>query len=96
MVRSLFLQVKNSAPHISGRDRIERLHRNTRYFRLKLKQMGFIVYGSDDSPVVPVMIYTPTNCGLWGREMRKRKVGVVVVSFPGAFLFYMQYYISFF
>ncbi|KAI6222916.1 Aminotran-1-2 domain-containing protein [Aphelenchoides fujianensis] len=65
-----------------GRTRIERLQRNTRYFRLKLKQRGFIVYGSDDSPVVPVMIYYPTKCGLWGREMLKRKVGVVVVSFP--------------
>jgi serine palmitoyltransferase len=36
----------------------------------------------DDSPVVPVLIYYPTKCGLWGREMLKRKVGVVVVSFP--------------
>ncbi|KAI6189860.1 Aminotran-1-2 domain-containing protein [Aphelenchoides bicaudatus] len=65
-----------------GHDRIERLHRNSRYFRLKLKQKGFIVYGSDDSPVVPVMIYYPTKCGLWGREMLKRGIGVVVVSFP--------------
>lgn len=40
------------------------------------------MYGSDDSPVVPVMIYYPTKCGLWGREMLKRHVGVVVVSFP--------------
>lgn len=44
--------------------------------------MGFIVYGSDDSPVVPVMLYYPTTCGLWGRQMLKRGVGVVVVSFP--------------
>lgn len=36
---------------------------NTRYFRKRLKQMGFIVYGSDDSPVVPIMIYYPTKCG---------------------------------
>jgi serine palmitoyltransferase len=31
-----------------GRDRVERLHRNSRYFRLKLKQKGFIVYGSGE------------------------------------------------
>lgn len=43
--------------------RIERLFRNARYFRLRLKQMGFIVYGSDDSPVVPIMLYYPTKCG---------------------------------
>lgn len=29
-----------------GHDRVERLRRNARYFRLKLKQKGFIVYGS--------------------------------------------------
>jgi len=65
-----------------GRNRLEQLARNTRYFRLRLKQMGFIVLGSDDSPVVPIMLYHPTKCGLWGREMLARKVGVVVVSFP--------------
>ncbi|KAI1723289.1 aminotransferase class I and II domain-containing protein [Ditylenchus destructor] len=65
-----------------GEQRIERLARNSRYFRLRLKQMGFIVYGSDDSPVVPIMLYYPTKCGLWGRQMLKRGIGVVVVSFP--------------
>lgn len=29
----------------------------------KYIQMGFIVYGSDDSPVVPLLIYYPTHCG---------------------------------
>uniref|UniRef100_A0A0N5AA53 serine C-palmitoyltransferase n=1 Tax=Syphacia muris TaxID=451379 RepID=A0A0N5AA53_9BILA len=65
-----------------GQERIERLARNTRYFRKRLKQMGFLVYGSDDSPVVPVLLYYPAKCGYWGREMLKRRVGVVVVSFP--------------
>ena len=82
-------QVIASMSIIMGRDgtrdgaqRIERLARNSRYFRRRLKQMGFIVYGSDDSPVVPVLIYFPTQCGLWGRELLKKKIGVVVVSFP--------------
>ncbi|TKR88540.1 hypothetical protein L596_012766 [Steinernema carpocapsae] len=82
-------QVYSSMSIIMGRDgtdeghkRIQTLHRNARYFRAKLKQKGFIVFGSDDSPVVPVMLYYPTKCGLWGREMLKRKIGVVVVSFP--------------
>ncbi|KAK6053045.1 aminotransferase, class I/II, partial [Cooperia oncophora] len=68
---------------VSGARRIEQLARNSRYFRLRLKQMGFIVYGSDDSPVVPVVFYYPTTCGFYGREMLARGVGVVVVSFPG-------------
>uniref|UniRef100_A0A914Y9B1 serine C-palmitoyltransferase n=1 Tax=Panagrolaimus superbus TaxID=310955 RepID=A0A914Y9B1_9BILA len=82
-------QVIASMSIIMGRDgtrdgekRIEKLSRNSRYFRRRLKQMGFILYGSDDSPVVPILLYFPTQCGLWGRELLKKKIGVVVVSFP--------------
>ena len=46
-----------------GQKRIEQLARNTNYVRLKLKQLGFIVYGSNHSPVIPIMIYHPTKCG---------------------------------
>ncbi|CAB3397750.1 unnamed protein product [Caenorhabditis bovis] len=65
-----------------GAKRIERLARNSHYFRLKLKQMGFIVYGSNDSPVVPMLIYYPSMCGFYGRGMLERNIGAVVVSFP--------------
>uniref|UniRef100_A0A0R3RFN9 serine C-palmitoyltransferase n=1 Tax=Elaeophora elaphi TaxID=1147741 RepID=A0A0R3RFN9_9BILA len=65
-----------------GEMRRENLRRNTRYFRKHLKRMGCIVCGSDDSPIVPIMLYYPTKCGFWGREMLNRRVGVVVVSFP--------------
>ncbi|KAI3413687.1 Serine palmitoyltransferase 2 [Globodera pallida] len=82
-------QVLTSMSIIMGRDnsdqgrlRIEHLARNTRYFRLRLKKMGFIVYGSNDSPVIPIMIYHPTKCGLWGRLLLERKISAVVVSFP--------------
>lgn len=44
-----------------GRFRIQQLARNAIYFRRRLKQMGFIVYGNDDSPVVPVLFYLLTN-----------------------------------
>lgn len=40
-----------------GRKRIERLARNTRYFRRRLAQIGVIVYGNEDSPVVPILVY---------------------------------------
>ena len=36
-----------------GQDRLQRLAFNTRYLRMGLKRMGFILYGHDDSPVVP-------------------------------------------
>ena len=30
-----------------------------RYFRQKLKEMGFVLYGSDHSPVIPMLLYHP-------------------------------------
>ncbi|KAK6479029.1 serine palmitoyltransferase 2-like [Huso huso] len=65
-----------------GRDRIQQLAENTRYFRRKLQEMGFIIYGNIDSPVVPLMLYMPAKIGAFGREMLKRNIGVVVVGFP--------------
>ena len=40
-----------------GFKRIIQLARNVRYFRQRLKQLGFIVYGNDDSPVTPLILY---------------------------------------
>lgn len=40
-----------------GQKRIEALARNTRYFRRRLEQIGVIIYGNDDSPVVPILVY---------------------------------------
>ncbi len=44
-----------------GKRRINQLAENTSYFREKLVKMGFVVYGDPASPVVPVMLYTPTK-----------------------------------
>ncbi|XP_061467833.1 serine palmitoyltransferase 2 isoform X1 [Rhineura floridana] len=65
-----------------GKQRIQQLAENTRYFRGWLKKMGFIIYGNEDSPVVPLMLYMPAKLGAFGREMLKRHIGVVVVGFP--------------
>ncbi|XP_017331697.1 serine palmitoyltransferase 2 [Ictalurus punctatus] len=65
-----------------GRDRIQQLAENTNYFRRRLREMGFIIYGNHDSPVVPMMLYLPAKIGAFGREMLKRNIGVVVVGFP--------------
>lgn len=47
----------------SGADRLRQLSENTTYFRRKLHEMGFILYGNDDSPVVPLMLYMPAKIG---------------------------------
>ncbi|XP_056623318.1 serine palmitoyltransferase 2 isoform X2 [Triplophysa dalaica] len=65
-----------------GRSRIQRLAENTVYFRRRMLEMGFIIYGNNDSPVVPMMLYMPAKIGAFGREMMKRNIGVVVVGFP--------------
>lgn len=49
---------------IDGQRRIRQLAENTKYFRDKLIKMGFIVYGNQASPVVPVMLYMPSKIAL--------------------------------
>lgn len=41
--------------------RILQLRRNVIRFRSRLRELGFHIDGNDDSPVVPMMVYTPTN-----------------------------------
>ncbi|KAL2081805.1 hypothetical protein ACEWY4_021623 [Coilia grayii] len=65
-----------------GRDRLRQLSENTTYFRRRLQELGFIIYGNEDSPVVPLMLYMPAKIGAFGREMLKRNIGTVVVGFP--------------
>ncbi|XP_035029277.1 serine palmitoyltransferase 3 [Hippoglossus stenolepis] len=65
-----------------GIKRVRQLAENTRYFRARLKEMGFIIYGDDDSPVVPILLYMPGKVVAFAREMLERKIGVVVVGFP--------------
>ncbi|XP_046877129.1 serine palmitoyltransferase 2b [Hypomesus transpacificus] len=65
-----------------GAERLKQLSENTNYFRRKLREDGFIIYGNDDSPVVPLMLYMPAKIGAFGREMVKRNIGTVVVGFP--------------
>lgn len=65
-----------------GCERIRHLAENTAYFRKRLQEMGFIIYGNKDSPVVPLMLYMVAKIGAFGREMLRRNIGVVVVGFP--------------
>jgi serine palmitoyltransferase len=41
--------------------RIKRLHENTKYFRQQLVKSGFHIDGNNDSPVIPLMVYSPAN-----------------------------------
>ena len=46
-----------------GLKRLRDLRENTNYFRKSLHDMGFIVFGDNDSPVVPMMLYFPAKLG---------------------------------
>ena len=65
-----------------GDERLQRIAFNSRYLRLGLKRLGFIVYGHDDSPVIPIMLYNPAKISAFSREMLRRKISVVVVGYP--------------
>lgn len=65
-----------------GEERLQRIAFNSRYLRLGLKRLGFIVYGHDDSPIIPLLLYHPAKMPAFSREMLKRKISVVVVGYP--------------
>lgn len=65
-----------------GRRRIQQLADNARYMRQHLKRMGFIVYGNDASPIVPLLLYNPSKIPAFSRMCLERNLGVVVVGFP--------------
>ncbi|KAF7545462.1 hypothetical protein G7046_g9561 [Stylonectria norvegica] len=65
-----------------GEERLERIAFNSRYLRLGLKRLGLIVYGHDDSPIIPVMLYHPAKLPAFSHEMLRRKISVVVVGYP--------------
>ncbi|KAJ5331402.1 hypothetical protein N7476_001185 [Penicillium atrosanguineum] len=65
-----------------GEDRLQRLAFNSRYLRLGLKRLGFIVYGHDDSPIIPLLLFNPAKMPAFSHEMLRRKISVVVVGYP--------------
>ncbi|KAF1999958.1 serine palmitoyltransferas-like protein 2 [Amniculicola lignicola CBS 123094] len=65
-----------------GEERLQRLAFNSRYLRLGLKRLGFIVYGHDDSPIIPLLLYNPAKMPAFSHEMKARKISVVVVGYP--------------
>ena len=66
-----------------GDERLGRIAWNSRYLRLGLKRLGFIVYGHDDSPVIPLLVYNPAKIAAFSHEMLRRKISIVIVGYPG-------------
>lgn len=73
-----------------GRNKIQALKDNANYFRAAMVDMGLHVYGSYDSPIVPVLIYFPAKVAAFSRECLKRGVAIVVVGMYA--VLYILYY----
>ncbi|XP_017794359.1 PREDICTED: serine palmitoyltransferase 2 isoform X1 [Habropoda laboriosa] len=65
-----------------GKKRTKQLARNTRYFRRKLNQIGVIIYGNEDSPVVPMLVYLFSKIGAVVRTLTTHNIAAVGVGFP--------------
>ena len=65
-----------------GEERLQRIAFNSRYLRLGLKRLGFIVYGHNDSPIIPLVLYNPAKMPAFSHEMLRRKIAVVIVGYP--------------
>ncbi|CAL2042623.1 CBN-SPTL-3 protein [Caenorhabditis brenneri] len=65
-----------------GRQKAIQLLENSRYFRKELRKRGFLVYGNDDSPVVPLMTFYITKVVEFSRRMLKHNIGIVAVGYP--------------
>ncbi|KAG9511108.1 Serine palmitoyltransferase 2, partial [Fragariocoptes setiger] len=70
-----------------GARRLRTLADNTRYFRSELKRRGFIVYGSDDSPVVPLVVFAATVVVDIIMEALRHKVAIVGAGYPATPIF---------
>jgi len=65
-----------------GQKRIKQLHDNSNYFRERLENMGFHIIGDKNSPIVPMMVYSPAKMPGLSRELLARGITIVVVGFP--------------
>ena len=65
-----------------GALRLQRLAFNSRYLRVGLRRMGFVVSGHIDSPGIPVFLYHPTKLPLTSRWMMQQRIAIVIVGYP--------------
>ncbi|XP_031227910.1 serine palmitoyltransferase 3 isoform X2 [Mastomys coucha] len=64
IIRSLKI-IMGYEGNFGGMQRIQKLRENIKYFRRRLIEMGFIIYGNDFSPVIPVLLYMPAKVSFW-------------------------------
>merc|ERR1711974_267447 len=82
-------QILRSFDIIMGRDgsgvgaaKLQSIKDNANYFRQRLIDMGCLVYGHTDSPIIPVLLFDACKVAAVSRTMLKHGVAVVGVGYP--------------
>lgn len=65
-----------------GKEKLDKLRKNSNYFRRRLLEEGLTLLGDMDSPVVPLMLYLPAMIAGFSRECFEQGIATVVVGFP--------------
>ncbi|WFD18896.1 serine C-palmitoyltransferase [Malassezia caprae] len=61
---------------VEGQHRLQRLAFNARYLNHGLRKLGFIIWGSRDSPVVPLLLFQPSKMTLFSEFMQHRELAL--------------------
>jgi serine palmitoyltransferase len=62
-----------------GQQKLKALKENSNFFRQGLIERGFQVFGENDSPVIPVMIYFPCKLMAFSRACLARGVYLIIL-----------------
>lgn len=65
-----------------GKARLKSIFDNSVYFMRELRKMGFIIYGDEGSPIVPLLLFQPGKIRAFSHEALARDLAVVVVGYP--------------
>jgi serine palmitoyltransferase len=65
-----------------GQSKLKIIFENSVYFMRELRKMGFIVYGDEGSPIVPLLLFQPGKIRAFSHEALARDMAVVVVGYP--------------
>eukprot|EP00933_Yihiella_yeosuensis_P007638 TRINITY_DN112765_c0_g1_i1.p1 TRINITY_DN112765_c0_g1~~TRINITY_DN112765_c0_g1_i1.p1 ORF type:complete len:145 (+),score=18.39 TRINITY_DN112765_c0_g1_i1:64-435(+) len=65
-----------------GQKKLRAIRENATFVRDKLREYGFHILGDEGSPVVPLMLYVPSQIKAFSHECLKHGIAVVVVGFP--------------
>lgn len=61
---------------VEGQHRLQRLAFNARYLNHGLRKLGFIIWGSRDSPVIPLLLFQPSKMTLFSEFMQHRELAL--------------------